>query len=296
MQDTWVAPAAPVSVHYSPPTISIRVTEAVPLEVVLGVLCAELDARCDPVPALLSRPMISPKSISGSWESVIEELVAEVGIGYAAVPPGEGRRAQLLLQGSTPPPDEPSRRPESSSPGAASEELSSSTERAETPEPTAPEEVESTTTAEPEAGEKAGTSGGEASPRSARPIPVVLASAPAPATPLPLVPTPFAAPEGGPLAVPVVPNGAEAAPGWVATPFSNEDGSPLTLPFIPDNSPVAPFSDPHGQPIPIEVGTKLPKLKYPIPPTPLIPPPAERQGDSPHMDTSATTSSPPSTP
>jgi hypothetical protein len=278
LQDAGGAPtASPVSFDYSPPTISVHLRKAMPLETVVAALCERVEARCDRIPATFPPRMVPRKDVSGAWEFVIEALMAGSGIGYAVVPPGEGRSPQLVIQGTSSLTREGS--PDASGLGEAP---TPSAEAESVEEPIAPE---ATTPAEVEPND-AKADAKDHSPQPAIPAPVLPGSIPGGGTPR-FMATPFTGPDGRPLMVAVpAPPPDTSTQTWVATPFTDEGGGPLTVPFAPDRSPVAPFSDPNGNPIPIEVGKRPPaKLEYPIPPTPSVPPSArDEKAPSPVFD------------
>jgi hypothetical protein len=265
---TGTVPSAAVTVESSPPTVSVRLTRPASLGAVIESLCEKTQARCDGLPTVSFWPTVSPREVSGSWEFVVGELMSGSGVGYAVVPPSAGREAQLIIQGRSDPAEPTIREPHDSAPAVASGDSTHDLESAEPSEEPRPADAAPTTSADEQATEVPSANAAAAGVPAASMSPL-LAPATGTTGAAALAMTPFATPGGAPLVVPLAPPGTEATTGWVDTPFSDENGAPLTIPFAPETNPVAPFSGPDGQPIPIEVQPQAPKLEYPIPPTPV---------------------------
>ena len=261
---TGAAPAAPVSVDLAGSTVTLRILAPLSLDGVLLTLCDKTGAECDPLPTLSSWPLLPPMTVTGTWESVVDGLMAESGLGYAAVPPAPGRPARLIIEASA-------------FSGAPNERQSEANRgpREDTASALVPEEEPSWVADDD--GQDHETAALEVEPevpRSLASIPALVGGAPPAESPAAqTVSTPLVGPSGESLRVSLPSESAdETSPGWVATPFSDQMGDPLTLPETSEVYPVAPFSDPDGQPIPTELGPANPTLEYPIPATPLRPP------------------------
>jgi len=292
--DTGVAPAAPVSVDYSPPILTVSVTEPMSLAVVVLALCEGTGADCDPLPKVSSWPTVAPMTLAGSWEVVVGKLLADSGIGYATVPPANGRRARLIVEEGLPRMDDSVEAEEggvsvAGTSGAVDEEPDAGGW-----DPMAEREVAASALGD--------DAGGVEDPDTGDSLSTLVLGGPAAFTERgdgqvvsgQAGPTPAATASGGPLLAPVSPRGRGETPGWVSTPFTDDYGEALTLPETTEIYPVAPFSDSHGEPIPLDLGPENPKLEYPIPPTPLrAPEPHPERPDPPASGATAGASPPP---
>jgi hypothetical protein len=244
--------------------VSLTVTVVAPTgqRDVLSALCDRLDADCD-LAGVPEKATVGPSVFAGAWDEVVAQVFEGSSTGYAAVPPGPGRKARLVVTRTSP--QSPTSAVSSDGPEKdAQAELPSTMDQGDV-EAEAPSADPAGTEADrnEETGASDGTSarGGSSDSLAAAPAPV----APVTAAPAGFAMTPFADGGGKPL---LVPAGVPAEPGVVVTPFSTETGEPLVVPQTGEAPTVAPFSGPDGEPIPVMPAPPGQKLEYPIPPTP----------------------------
>ncbi len=256
-----------VTVEYTPPHLTVKISEATDLHAVLAAVCAETQARCDLAPAAAS---VAPTTVTGTWGEVVTQLLRGWGLNYTIMPPVEGQAAQLVVLGPSPPATGPAapalERPRDfasgGTPGSTPETRFDSPEDGSRGSASMPGPQGAPPSGAAASGDQPSTLAGEANRAGADHSEALgrsHAAEPAPATP--------SAPSGA-LGTPLWAQIRPPAPRGttMVLPFPDAQGNPIVVTIPTEPLKVFPFPGPDGQPVPIPPPQPGQKVQWPFPP------------------------------
>jgi len=88
-----------ITITYAPPKLTVSVTQTADLAVILAKLCKETQSDCDGIERAASSK-VSPVTLHGGWDEVIDQLMAGSGLNYAMSSPSSKSRGRLIVQGN----------------------------------------------------------------------------------------------------------------------------------------------------------------------------------------------------
>jgi hypothetical protein len=263
----------PVSVKSAGSNLAVRVTGPTTLRAVLEAVCEHAEARCE-LQAGAAEVPVQAGEFAGTWSQVVDELLKDSGISYAATPQAPGRAAYLFVEG--PSVSRSSRAADVDRTGGGGGSAAAADEAA-LPEP---EPADIAQGADVPDNATISDSAPDATPAAASGPsggPLIVDAAAAAAALAGggqgLAMTPFSNAQGQPILARTTNNqaalaAAGGAPGWAVLPFSDASGNPLVVQVTNPPLDVTPFAGPNGEPWPAPPPQPSQKLEYPIPPTP----------------------------